>query len=127
MHTTEPRLNEITHQIIGAAFAVANELGVGYLEKAYENALASELQTRRMSVRQQVPDIVRYKGVIVGNYMADLLVEDQVLVEPKHADGLNEVHTAQCINYLKATGLKVCLLINFGKKIIEYKRVVLGL
>jgi len=124
MDADERRYKEITHQIIGAGFAVSNELGVGYLEKVYENAMFAELCLRKLSVRQQVPITVRYKQIVVGDYVADLVVEDLVLVELKHVESLDDVHLAQCLNYLKATGLRVCLLINFGKEQVEWRRVV---
>ena len=127
MDADERRYKELTHQIIGAAFDVANEMGLGYLEKVYENCLAEELRRRGLRTQQQFPVPVRYKGTLVGNYVADLIVDDLVLVELKYASGLDDAHLAQCINYLKATGLKVCLLINFGNEKVEYKRVVRGL
>jgi GxxExxY protein len=127
MDADERRYKEITHQIIGAAFDVANEMGLGYLEKVYENALAEELRRRGVNVQQQLHIPVHYKGTLVGNYVANILVEGPVLVELKYATGLDDAHLAQCLNYLKATGLKVCLLINFGKEKAEYKRVVRGL
>ncbi len=124
MDADERRLNQITEAIIGAAYAVANELGIGFLEKVYENAMVVEISHRRLSVKQQEPVQVRYRGVIVGDYVADLLVEDEVLVELKAVQELNEIHEAQCLNYLRATGKRVCLLINFGKKKVEVKRLV---
>ena len=124
MDADERRYKEISGSILGAAFAVSNELGVGYLEKVYENALFADLTMRGLKDTQQTPIKVRYRGVIVGDYVADLIVEDLVLVEVKHVEQLHNVHMAQCLNYLKATGLKLCLLINFGKEQIEYKRLV---
>lgn len=124
MDADERRYKEITGQIIGAAMAVSNELGVGFLEKVYERALQAELTLRGVKALTQRPLVVRYKGAVVGDYVADMLVEDCVLVEIKHADGFDNAHMAQCLNYLKATGLKVCLLINFGKTTVEWKRIV---
>jgi GxxExxY protein len=124
MDADERRLNEITEKIIGCAFAVANELGVGFLEKVYENALRIELMGAGMTALQQHPIPVRYRGEVVGGYCADLFVDGAVLVELKVVRELDEVHKAQCINYLKATGLRVCLLINFAKSKIEVKRIV---
>ena len=124
MDADERRYKEISGTILGAAFAVSNELGVGYLEKVYENALFADLTMRGLKAAQQTPIKVRYRGVVVGDYVADLIVEGLVLVEIKHVEQLHNVHMAQCLNYLKATGLKLCLLINFGKEQIEYKRLV---
>jgi GxxExxY protein len=124
MNADERRYKEITGSILGAAFAVSNELGVGYLEKVYENALFADLTIRGLKAAQQIPIKVRYRNVIVGDYIADLIVEDLVLVEIKHVEQLHSVHIAQCLNYLKATGLRLCLLINFGKEKIQYKRLV---
>lgn len=120
----QQRINRITETIIGGAFAVSNGLGVGFLEKVYENALAVELRQRGLNVIQQAPVVVRYNGVLVGDYVADLLVEDVVLVELKVTRALDEIHMAQCMNYLRATGLTACLLLNFGKPRLEIKRIV---
>ncbi len=115
-------LNELTRRIIGCAYTVSNDLGAGFLEKVYENALAYELKTNRLCVQQQQPIEVLYKGVVVGEYVADLLVERFVLVELKAVKAIDGIHSAQCLNYLKATGLPICLLINFGQPKIEIKR-----
>ncbi len=101
-----------------------NGLGAGFLEKVYENALAHELRKTGLRVEQQHGITVHYDGVVVGEYAADLLVEDAVLVELKAVKGLDAVHMAQCMNYLKATGHTLCLLINFGTSRVEVKRVV---
>ena len=114
----------ITRRIIGCAYRVSNTLGSGFLEKVYENALAHELRKTGFGVQQQQAVQVRYDGIIVGDFVADLLVENCVLVELKAVQGLDDVHLAQCMNYLKATGLRVCLLLNFGKPRLEIKRVV---
>lgn len=118
-------MNEhITDKIIGCAFTVANTLGSGFLEKVYENALAHELRKLGLEVKQQSGVNVYYDGIVAGEYVADLLVENEILVELKAVRVLDNVHMAQCMNYLKATGLKVSLLINFGTPRIEVKRVV---
>ncbi len=119
------QLNETTRRIIGSAYAVANALGSGFLEKVYENALAHELRENGYCVEQQKSVRVLYRGVVVGEYVADLLVEGTVIVELKAARTIDEVHKAQCLNYLKATGLKVCLLLNFGHPRIQIQRIVL--
>jgi GxxExxY protein len=121
MDTDEERLNEITEKIIGCAFEVHNTLGSGFAEQVYENALAWELRRLGFSVEQQVPVVVRYKGVVVGEYIADLIVEGVVLVENKAVRNFDDGHSAQCINYLACTVLPVCLLLNFGRK-VEIKR-----
>jgi GxxExxY protein len=121
------RLNGLTEAIIGCAFKVGNTLGSGFLEKVYENALAHELRKAGLRVEQQRPITVYYDGVPVGDFAADLLVEECVLVELKAIKAFDEVHMAQCLNYLKATGLKICLLLNFGAPKVQVKRVVHGL
>ena len=117
-------LNRITKQVIGCAFTVSNTLGSGFLEKVYENALAHELRRAGIRVEQQHPIKVYYDGIVVGNYVADLLVEDCVLVELKAIKALGNVEMAQCLNYLKATDLRICLLLNFGQPRVEVKRIV---
>jgi GxxExxY protein len=118
-------INSLTEQIIGCAFTVSNALGPGFLEKVYENALAHELGKTGLAVMQQSPLKVFYDEIVVGEYVADLLVEEQVIVELKAIQALDKVHMAQCMNYLKATGLQICLLINFGPPRIEIKRIIL--
>ena len=113
--------NQITEKVIGCAYKVGNGLGCGFLEKCYENALAHELRKAGLSVQQQVPLDVLYDGIIVGQYVADLIVEGCVWIELKAIKACDEVHAAQCINYLAATGLPICLLINFSKR-VEVKR-----
>ena len=115
-------MNELTELIIGCAFTVANELGSGFLEKVDENALAHELRKHQLQAEQQSQMVVYHDGVVVGEYFADILVEKTVIVELKAAREINEVFVAQCLNYLKATRLPVCLLINFGKPRVEIKR-----
>lgn len=117
-------LDGITEKIIGCAYAVGNELGPGFLEKVYENALAHELQKAGLVAKQQHGIQVAYDGVSVGEFVADVFVEECVLVELKTAKTLDEAHMAQCLNYLKATGLQVCLLINFGSPRVQIKRIV---
>lgn len=114
----------VTHKVVGCAFDVSNVLGCGFLEKPYENALAIELRLKNLKVEQQKKIEIRYKGAIVGEYVADLLVENCVIVELKCVRNLDEVHMAQCLNYLKATGLPVCMLFNFSKPKLEFKRIL---
>ena len=119
--------NEITYAINGAIFEVNSILGPGFLEKVYENALLAELKIRGLQVKNQVPIRVLYKGEVVGDYAADLLVEDKVIVELKTVENLDKTHEAQLLNYLKATGLHVGLLVNFRHKKADIKRMVLDL
>jgi GxxExxY protein len=116
---------EITDVVIGAAFEVANVLGSGFLEKVYERALIEELKLRGLSAKAQVSFPVRYKTHYIGEYVADLVVAEKVLVELKCVDRFANEHLAQCINYLKASHLQVALLINFQKPKVEWKRVLL--
>ena len=118
------QINGITKQVIGCVYQVSNTLGTGFLEKVYENALAHELSKAGLQVDQQWQIQVRYDGVIVGNYVADLLVERQVLLELKAVKLLEDVHVAQCLNYLRATGLPVCLLVNFFRPHVEIRRLI---
>jgi GxxExxY protein len=104
---------------------VSNALGSGFLEKVYENALSYEISKTGLDVKQQHALKVWYDGVLVGEYVADLIVEAKILVELKAVKVLDEIHQAQCINYLRATGYRICLLINFGKPRIEVKRICL--
>ena len=116
---------EITEAIIGAAFEVYNHLGYGFLEKVYHRALQVELLRRQRSAELEKRIVVRYKDVIVGEYDADVLVENVVLVEIKIAPQYDKRDEAQLLNELKATGLKIGLLINFGRTKVEFKRLVL--
>ena len=115
--------SEITDKIISAFYKVYNTLGFGFLEKVYENALALELRNAGCSVVQQQKIAVLYSGVVVGDYYADLVVDNLVIVELKASDSLCKEHEAQLLNYLKATSIEVGLLLNFGKK-PEFKRKV---
>ena len=118
------KLNSITEKIIGCAFQVSNKLGTGFLEKVYENALLHELANANLKVEWQVPLKVHYDGVIIGGYATDLLVEKCVLVELKTVSNFENILLAQCMNYLKATGLKICLLMNFGTIKVQIKRII---
>ena len=115
---------EITHKIIGAAFNVYKELGYGFLEKVYENSLLIELRLKGLKAENQQPIRIFYKGETVGDYIADILVEEKVIVELKAEKEYNPKHEAQLINYLRATKLKVGLLINFGSNKCKPKRIV---
>lgn len=117
-------LNAISEQIIGAAFRVSNTLGNGFVEKVYENALAIELRGAGLNVDQQKPLRVLYNDAVVGAFACDMLVEGCVMIELKAATALDEVHLAQCLNYLKASELQLCLLLNFGRPKLEIRRVI---
>jgi GxxExxY protein len=118
--------SELTERVMGAVFEVANRLGCGFLEKVYERALVRELGLRGIGAESQVPLTVGYKGESVGEYFVDVLVEGRLVVELKCAEKLAGEHTAQCLNYLRASGRRVCLLVNFQKPTVEWKRVVWG-
>lgn len=116
-------INHVTGKIIKAFYAVYNTLGFGFLEKVYENALVVELKNLGIKGRRQVPLKVNYKNKTVGDYFADIIVEDIVIVELKAAEALREEHEAQLLNYLRATNIEYGLLLNFGK-VPEIKRKV---
>ena len=120
-------INEITYIINGAVFEVNRVLGPGFLEKVYENALLIELKKRGLAVESQVPIKVLYKGEPAGEYIADILVEGKVIIELKAIDKLDKIHEAQIMNYLKATGIPVGLLVNFKHSKAEIKRIVFTL
>jgi GxxExxY protein len=115
----------ITRKIIGSAHTVSNTLDCGFLEKVCENALVIELRRNDLHVEQQREIQVRYRDEIVGIYIADLLVEGSVLVELKATFGVDRVHRAQCLNYLRATGHRICLLLNFGLPRLDIERFAL--
>jgi GxxExxY protein len=115
---------DLTDKILGAAFKVLNALGAGFLEKVYENALSIELRKAGLLVECQKPFPVRYGADVVGEYQADVVVAGKVIVECKAVGNLDPVHEAQLLNYLKASGLRVGLLINFGRAKLQYRRLV---
>jgi GxxExxY protein len=115
-------INDLTYKIRGAIFEVNKVLGPGFLEKVYEKALMVELKKLGLNVQNQVPIQVNYKGEIVGEYFADLIVERCILIELKTVDQLQKIHEAQLLNYLKATGYQIGLLVNFYHEKAEIKR-----
>jgi len=117
------QMNSLTEKVIRCAFTVSNALGCGFLEKVYENALAHELRKASLEADQQHAITVYYDGVPVGEYTADLLVEGVLLLELKAVKDLDDIHVAQCLNYLRATSLRLCLLMNFGKPKLEVRRI----
>lgn len=117
-------LEALVEKVIGAAYEVSNVLGAGFLEKIYERALMEELGLRGLPVKAQAPFPVAYKGKHIGTYAADLVVADRLLVEVKCVEQFSNEHLAQCINYLKVSGLHLALLINFRRPKVEWRRVV---
>jgi GxxExxY protein len=120
-------INNITYATNGAVFEVNRILGSGFLEKVYENALLIELKTRGLKAESQVPVKVFYKEKTVGEYIVDILVEKKVIVELKTVEKFDKVHEAQLLNYLKASGIQIGLLVNFKHPKAEIKRMVLNL
>ena len=108
-----------------AVYTVHNILGCGFLEKVYENALIIELQNRNIKCQQQHPIKVYYNEQVVGDYFADILVDDKVILEIKVVKVFSEIHEAQLMNYLKATKLRLGILLNFANTKVEYKRIVM--
>ena len=117
-------IDDITYKINGAIFEVNRELGAGFLEKIYENSLLIELKEIGLKAENQVPIKVSYKGSEVGEYLADIVVEDRVILELKTVDSIQKIHEAQLLNYLKATGYKNGFLVNFKHPKAEIKRFV---
>lgn len=115
--------SEITDKIIREAYHVYNTLGYGFLEKVYENSMMKKLEDCGLKAEQQKPIKVIFENKIVGEYFADIIVENKIIIELKAIELLNPIHEIQLLNYLKATNIEVGLLINFGKK-IEIRRKV---
>jgi GxxExxY protein len=124
MNADEHGLDSLTEKVIAAAFEVSNTLGAGFLEKVYERALLIELRARGMQASAQTSLPVTYKGQRVGDYYVDILVEDILVLELKCVEQLAKEHLAQCLNYLRASGKPICLLINFQRPKVEWKRIV---
>jgi GxxExxY protein len=121
---TESEHYHITEKIIGAAYSVHNTLGSGFLEKVYQNSLAIELRSFGFIIGVEKPIKVYYNDEIVGNYIADIIVNDKVILEIKAIKELSNIHEVQLVNYLKATGIEVGLLINFGTSVQVKRRVM---
>ncbi len=113
---------EVTEKILGCCFEVSNELGSGFLESVYEKALLCLLQEKGLQVVSQAPIEVKFRDHVVGEFFADILVEDKIVVELKAVKKMVPEHLAQVINYLKATGFETGLLVNFGCQKLEYRR-----
>jgi len=118
------RLDQLSSAIIGSSFEVANVLGRGFVERVYANALSIELEDKGIKVIREHSIKVFYKERPAGDFFADLYIENAILVETKATGSLNNLHMAQCLNYLKASGLSLCLLINFGAPSVQVKRIV---
>ena len=116
-------LADITEKILLAAFEVNNELGCGFLESVYEKALLIALQSKGLNAVLQAPLKVRFRGAIVGDFFADLLIDNTIILELKACDSLVKAHYTQTLNYLKATNIEIGLLLNFGEK-PEIKRLI---
>ena len=114
-------INELTEKVIGCAYRVHKELGGGFLEKVYENALRIELEESEIKAKQQFPIPVQYHGQVVGDFYADLIVEERLIIELKAVRNLAKEHEVQLVNYLTATGIEDGLLINIGSS-VEIKR-----
>ncbi len=117
-------LNSTTEKIIGAAYKVSNTLGCGFVERVYENSLALELSRLKYRISQQERLCVYYDGLLVGEFFADLIVNHLILLEIKSVAAISKNHEAQCLNYLKASKLKLGLVINFGSPAVQIKRLI---
>lgn len=120
---TDDELNEVSRRVLNGAFQVSNTLGCGFREKVYENALCHQLRKDGLHVQKQVPIQVFYDGIVVGDFIADILVEGVLLLEIKRAEAIHKDHIAQALNYLSATSLPLCLILNFGTPRTGIKRV----
>lgn len=116
-------IRELVYQVVGCAHRVANGLGCGFLEKVYERAMEVELRRSRLDCKAQVRYPVKYLGHNVGDYYADLVVENQLVLELKCVESFADEHLAQCLNYLRASGLRSALLINFQHPRVQWRKV----
>ncbi len=115
---------DLSYKLVGLAIQVRQELGVGFLEKVYENALMILLAENGIKAAQQIPIKVHFHGQVVGNYIADILVEDSIILELKTIERISKYEKAQTLNYLKATGLKLAIVLNFGRDGLTHERFV---
>ena len=127
MHADGAGVVWLSGVIIGCAFRVMNGLGAGFLEKVYENSLAHELRKSGLAASRQQAIAEHYDGIVAGDYVTGLLVNDTVVVELKAVRALDKAHRIQCINDLTTTGSHMCLLLNFGKSRVKIKRIARGL
>ena len=116
---------ELSYKIVGCAMEVHSKLGPGFLEKVYENALMVLFRKEGIAARQQTPIKVNFEGELVGEYYADILVDEKIILELKTTDKIVDIHRAQILHYLRATGIKLGMILNFGSKSFEYERLVL--
>jgi len=126
MDTNENEIlyKDLSYKIVGPAMRVHRKLGYGFLEKVYENALMVLFRREGIEAKQQAPITVYFEEEIVGNYYADILAEDKVILEIKSVEKIIDAHIAQTLNYLKATGLRLAIILNFSKEKLEYKRII---
>ena len=126
MDTNENEIlyKELSYKIVGLAMRVHSKLGYGFLEKVYENALMVLFRREGIEAKQQAPITVYFEEEVVGNYYADILAEDKVILEIKSVENIIDAHIAQTLNYLKATGLRLAIILNFSKEKLKYKRIV---
>ena len=126
MDTNENEIlyKDLSYKIVGLAMKAHSKLGYGFLEKVYENALMVLFRRESIEAKQQAPITVYFEEEIVGNYYADILVEDKVILEIKSVEKIIDAHIAQTLNYLKATRLRLAIILNFSKEELEYKRIV---
>lgn len=115
---------ELVYQVVGCAMKVHQELGYGFLEKVYENSLMHLLNKENIQAKQQYPVPVHFDSVIVGEYYADIMIENKILIELKTVERITNAHFSQVLNYLKATGIRLGLLLNFGPRKLEYERII---
>ena len=116
---------ELSYKIVGLAIQVRKELGYGYLEKVYENAMMVMLRQDGIHAEQQVPIKIQFHGYVIGDYYPDILVEKKIILELKSQERIIEANKAQALNYLRATGIKLAIILNFGKHRLESERLVL--
>ena len=116
---------ELSYQIIGIAMEIHKELGYGFLEKVYENAFTVLLNSQNIKFEQQKSIEIYFRKAMIGHYIADLVIDNKIILELKAVTQIVDVHKAQLANYLKATGIRLGIIINFGKEALEFERVVL--
>jgi GxxExxY protein len=122
---TEVLFKELSYKLVGLAMEVHKKLGPGFLEKVYENSMLVLLRKNNIAAKPQEPINVFFEGEKVGEYFADILVEDKIILELKTVDALSDVHRAQALNYLKATNIRLAIILNFKNESLEYERIVL--
>ena len=127
MDTNENKIlyKDLSYKIVGLAMQVHNKLGFGFSEKVYENSTMILFRREGIQAKQQTPITVYFEGQPVGDYYADILVEDKIILELESAEEIADAHRSQVLNYLKATGLQLAIILNFGKEGLEYERLVL--